>query len=110
MHAIRLKNIVEKSRQARTERWPPERAIVSSRRTSAAALTLFAIALAVVFGIQWGAAGLWCYLPWLPFAFVLLWGSTTALRFDERSSAEGPEVGIAPSPLETLQLARGSAR
>ena len=65
-----------------------EHPVVQERRVTATALTLWAIALVVLIAARWGMTGLACYLPWLPFALILLWGSTTALRFDERELPE----------------------
>ena len=63
---------------------PREHPVVHERRVTATALTLCVVTLGVLIGITWGVAGLACYLPWLPIALILLWVSTTALRFDER--------------------------
>lgn len=79
-----------------------EHPIVRDRRVTATALTLWAVALGVLIGARWGVEGLVCYLPWLPMAFILLWVSTTALRFDERDVSEpsdgAPERAYGPSP------------
>lgn len=87
MHARALSRLL-KVRHRSLELTATEHGVVRDRKVTATGLTLFSVVLAVVMGIQWGVAGLACYLPWLPFAFVLLWGSTTALRFDEREEKQ----------------------
>jgi len=83
-----------------------EHPVVQERRVTATALTLWALALAVLIAVRWGMTGLACYLPWLPFALLLLWGSTTALRFDER---ELPEAAAPERAAEAFSELHGEA-
>lgn len=89
MHVSPLSHFFGKVRRyAGAEGRQQEHPVVKERRVTATALTLFALALVILIGLRWGMTGLACYLPWLPFALLLLWGSTTALRFDERELPE----------------------
>ena len=87
-----------------------EHPVVHDRHVTATALTLWAVALGVLIGIRWGVAGLACYLPWLPFAFILLWESTTALRFDERQVSESSEGGAPERAYSAIAELRHSER
>ena len=49
----------------------------------AATLTAFTVALGLLFLLWLGPGALVPYLVGLPLGLVLLWGSTSALRFDE---------------------------
>lgn len=110
MDVSALSRVFATMRHGTIEPAAPEHPVIHERKVTAAGLTLFAIALAVVIGIQWGMAGLACYLPWLPFAFVLIWASTTALRFDDREKQE--ETHPADLPRDVLEEAgaHGGAR
>ncbi len=87
-------------------RWTHEHPIIQQRRVTAMGLTFWAIALAIVIGLRWGMSGLACYLPWLPFAFIILWVSTTALRFDEREVSEADAPERARHAIDELHHAR----
>jgi hypothetical protein len=62
----------------------PIHPVVHRRRASALVLTALTFALGVILFAVYGSEVLAVYLPALPMAFILLWGSTGALRFDER--------------------------
>ena len=58
--------------------------VVHHRRVTASILTALTLALCAALVVAWGAVALVLFVPALPVAFVLLWSSTGALRFDER--------------------------
>jgi hypothetical protein len=77
--------------------------IVRERKTTAAALIGLTVALGIVLVVTLGPAVLGAYLPGLPVAFVLIWASTDALRFDERGFVEPEHVEsehVEPAPTE----------
>jgi hypothetical protein len=97
----------EAFRRARLTRATSEPPLVRKRKAVAAALLAGTVALGVLLVVLLGPAVLAVLLPPLPMAFILLWGSTDALRFDEHgdeelASAKGapdePRVDEAPSP------------
>lgn len=73
----------------RTSAAPPH-PLVHRRRVTALVLTGFTLALGIVLVASLGPDVLAVYLPMLPVAFVLLWISTEALRFDERDELREP--------------------
>lgn len=112
MHVSAVSRLL-KVRHGGVELAPRENPVVRARKVTAFGLTLFAVVLAVVMGVGWGGVGLACYLPWLPFAFVLLWASTTALRFDDREEkAEEHPTDLPRKTYDELRhaAAHGAAR
>lgn len=71
-------------RLARGARSGPIHPVVRRRRQVAAGLTLLLVGLGVALLVSFGPESLAAYAPALPVALVLLWASTSALRFDER--------------------------
>ncbi len=101
MLAGSFRHVAQKLHQRRSfAPFTREHPVVRARKTSALALTLFTIALGILIGARWGIEGLACYLPWLPFALILVWGGTTALRFDERGEVAPGDFEISPRPIE----------
>ncbi len=78
----------------------PPHPVVARRRTTALALTAFTVALGVLFVVAFGPGSLFVYLPALPMAFVLLWGSVDALRFDDEAVEE--EDVVRPPSARTI--------
>ena len=105
MHVGPLSHFFGKVGHTKSEHAREEHPVIRQRRVTATALTLWALALGILIGIRWGTGGLACYLPWLPFAFVLLWGSTTSLRFDECELPEADAPDRARAAIDELHRA-----